>query len=114
MADAGQPAEEEGAKERLYHQIMRLKEVHYLATFALIYVGTEVSIGGEAHTRGTRDFGPDFMQVGLSRSSSRSVVGPRAPDTFPLVSLRVSRRLSMCARGDVSDTSLDKVSCSAV
>ncbi|KAF9816608.1 hypothetical protein IEO21_04009 [Rhodonia placenta] len=46
MADAGQPAEEEGAKERLYHQIMRLKEVHYLATFALIYVGTEVSIGG--------------------------------------------------------------------
>lgn len=49
MADAGQEAEEGGASENLYHQIMRLKEVHYLAIFSLIYVGVEVSIGGVPH-----------------------------------------------------------------
>lgn len=49
MADAGQAAEEAGANENLYHQIMRLKEVHYLAIFSLIYVGVEVSIGGGPH-----------------------------------------------------------------
>jgi len=46
MAEAGQAADEAGVNENLYHQIMRLKEVHYLAIFSLIYVGVEVSIGG--------------------------------------------------------------------
>ncbi|PCH35199.1 MFS general substrate transporter [Wolfiporia cocos MD-104 SS10] len=46
MADAGQAAREAGESENLYHQIMRLKEVHFLAVFSLIYVGVEVSIGG--------------------------------------------------------------------
>lgn len=46
MADAGQAPEEAGASENLYRQIIRLKEVHYLALFGLLYVGAEVSIGG--------------------------------------------------------------------
>ncbi|CCL99206.1 uncharacterized protein FIBRA_01221 [Fibroporia radiculosa] len=46
MAEAGQAAEEPVTSDNLYHQIMRLKEVHYLAIFSLIYVGVEVSIGG--------------------------------------------------------------------
>ncbi|KZT04502.1 MFS general substrate transporter [Laetiporus sulphureus 93-53] len=46
MAETGQAADEPGQSENLYHQIMRLKEVHYLAIFSLIYVGVEVSIGG--------------------------------------------------------------------
>ena len=46
MREAGRVPEDTGAQENLYHQIMRLKEVHYLAVFSLIYVGVEVSIGG--------------------------------------------------------------------
>ncbi|CCL99205.1 uncharacterized protein FIBRA_01220 [Fibroporia radiculosa] len=46
MAEAGQATEEPVTSGNLYRQIMRLKEVHYLATFSLIYVGVEVSIGG--------------------------------------------------------------------
>ena len=46
MREAGRVPEDTGAQENLYHQIMRLKEVHYLAMFSLIYVGVEVSIGG--------------------------------------------------------------------
>ncbi|KAH9933057.1 MFS general substrate transporter [Fomitopsis serialis] len=46
MAEAGEAVGEPGVNENLYHQIMRLKEVHYLAMFSLIYVGVEVSIGG--------------------------------------------------------------------
>ena len=30
-----------------YKQIFILKEVHFLALFALIYVGVEVTLGGE-------------------------------------------------------------------
>ena len=46
MREAGRVPEDTGAQENLYRQIMRLKEVHYLAIFSLIYVGVEVSIGG--------------------------------------------------------------------
>ncbi|TFY68003.1 hypothetical protein EVJ58_g1273 [Rhodofomes roseus] len=46
MTEAGQAVSEPGANENLYGQIMRLREVHYLAMFSLIYVGVEVSIGG--------------------------------------------------------------------
>lgn len=46
MREAGRIPEDSGAQGNLYHQIMRLKEVHYLAMFSLIYVGVEVSIGG--------------------------------------------------------------------
>ena len=31
-----------------YKQIMGLREVHFLALFALIYVGVEVTMGGES------------------------------------------------------------------
>ncbi|OCH87228.1 MFS general substrate transporter [Obba rivulosa] len=47
MAEAGAEAEEASAlRENKYRQILGLKEVHYLSTFALIYVGVEVSLGG--------------------------------------------------------------------
>ena len=45
MREAGRVPEDTGAQENLYRQIMRLKEVHYLAIFSLIYVGVEVTIG---------------------------------------------------------------------
>ena len=46
MAEAGQAPDEPAESSNLYRQIMRLKELHYLAVFSLIYVGVEVSIGG--------------------------------------------------------------------
>ncbi|EMD35453.1 hypothetical protein CERSUDRAFT_116208 [Gelatoporia subvermispora B] len=47
MAEAGTaPEESSAARENKYRQILGLREVHYLSTFALIYVGTEVSLGG--------------------------------------------------------------------
>ena len=34
-------------EDNKYRQIMRLREVHLLAFFILIYVGTEVTLGGQ-------------------------------------------------------------------
>lgn len=36
-------------EESKYRQIFRLREVHFLAIFILIYVGVEVTLGGEFH-----------------------------------------------------------------
>ncbi|PCH38265.1 MFS general substrate transporter [Wolfiporia cocos MD-104 SS10] len=49
MAEAGEAPTEistSSSNDNLYHQILRLKEVHLLSLFCLIYVGVEVSIGG--------------------------------------------------------------------
>lgn len=54
MREAGRVPEYSGAQENVYHQIMRLKEVHYLALFSLIYVGVEVSIGGRVDACASR------------------------------------------------------------
>ena len=48
MADMGEePAEDNTASgSNKYHQIMRMSAVHFLAVWALIYVGVEVTLGG--------------------------------------------------------------------
>ncbi|KAI0087348.1 MFS general substrate transporter [Irpex rosettiformis] len=47
LADIGQtPTESASSDENKYRQIFRLREVHVLALFALIYVGVEVTIAG--------------------------------------------------------------------
>lgn len=47
MAEEGQPPGEVGESvQSKYSQIMRLKAVHALAIFSLIYVGVEVTLGG--------------------------------------------------------------------
>lgn len=47
MAEEGQPPGEVGeSPQSKYSQIMRLKAVHALAIFSLIYVGVEVTLGG--------------------------------------------------------------------
>ena len=48
MAEVGQaPAESENAGGSKYKQILSISAVHYLACWALIYVGVEVTLGGE-------------------------------------------------------------------
>lgn len=50
LAQIGQPAGEKGTSEKSqFSQIFRLREVHLLAFFILIYVGVEVTVGGK-HT----------------------------------------------------------------
>ncbi|KAK0224600.1 MFS general substrate transporter, partial [Armillaria nabsnona] len=54
LAEAGQaPGESNAAESRganLYRSILNIKAVHFLAFFALIYLGTEVTVGGWAVT----------------------------------------------------------------
>ena len=48
MIAAGQATEEaDTSGDSKYKQIMGLRAVHYLAVFSLIYVGVEVTLGGE-------------------------------------------------------------------
>ncbi|KAG0699326.1 MFS general substrate transporter [Suillus ampliporus] len=47
LAQSGQPTGEKGTSESSqFSQIFRLKEVHLLAFFILVYVGVEVTVGG--------------------------------------------------------------------
>ncbi|KAG1823601.1 MFS general substrate transporter [Suillus subaureus] len=47
LAQSGQPVGEKGTSEKSqFNQILRLREVHLLAFFILIYVGVEVTVGG--------------------------------------------------------------------
>ncbi|OCH86759.1 MFS general substrate transporter [Obba rivulosa] len=49
LAEIGQPPSEKAAstnEDNKYKQIFRMRAVHYLAFFILIYVGVEVTIGG--------------------------------------------------------------------
>lgn len=58
----GQEAVEKGTSERSsFNQILRMKAVHYLAFFILVYVGVEVTIGGWIVTYmiGVRHGGPN-------------------------------------------------------
>ena len=48
MAEAGHAAAEvDNTRENKYKQIMGIRTVHLLSFFALIYVGVEVTLGGE-------------------------------------------------------------------
>lgn len=51
MAEAGHaPAETSDAAGSKYKQIMGIRAVHFLACWALIYVGVEVTLGGQSFT----------------------------------------------------------------
>lgn len=52
-----EPGEVDAAGRSKYGQILGIKTVHFLAIFALIYVGVEVTLGG----RSTRYF-PLFIR----------------------------------------------------
>jgi fucose permease len=48
LLQSGQPVGEKGTSESSqFNQIFRLKEVHLLAFFILVYVGVEVTVGGQ-------------------------------------------------------------------
>lgn len=50
MADIGQEVEEHPHEDKdssKYKQMFKLKELHLLAFFILIYVGVEVTVGGK-------------------------------------------------------------------
>ncbi len=42
--------------ENKYRQIFRLREVHYLAAFVCLYIGTEVTVGGSRAVSTFRSF----------------------------------------------------------
>lgn len=47
LADAGQePAEISTVRGSKYRQILRIKAVHFLAIFSVIYIGVSVTVGG--------------------------------------------------------------------
>jgi fucose permease len=49
MADAGFESDEaDAAGSNKYKQLMGMKAVHLMAVWALIYVGVEVTLGGES------------------------------------------------------------------
>jgi len=48
LTQIGQPVGEKGTSESShFKQIFRLREVHLLAFFILVYVGVEVTVGGQ-------------------------------------------------------------------
>ena len=73
MAEAGQATvESESMGGSKYRQIMATSAVHYLACWALIYVGVEVTLGGAFPSplppRMTRNFcGADEMSGRMGR-----------------------------------------------
>ena len=46
MQEEGEIADADNGDSSKFKQMMRLKEVHALSFFALIYVGIEVTLGG--------------------------------------------------------------------
>lgn len=50
MAEEGHPASEVNSERESgkYKQILSMKVVHALAIFTLVYVGTEVTLGGKS------------------------------------------------------------------
>lgn len=49
MADAGiEPGDQDTAGSNKYRQLMGMRAVHLIAIWALLYVGIEVTLGGES------------------------------------------------------------------
>lgn len=72
LSEAGQepvPAEPqtEAAQKGKYQQILSLKAVHFLALFTIIYIGVEVTVGGEPvlsqHINRRSDFPPPYRRL---------------------------------------------------
>ncbi len=65
-----------------YKQIFGIREVHFLSVFALIYVGTEVTIGSTSRLSPLlRARVLTMRQVGVSRTCRRSGTARRIRDT---------------------------------
>lgn len=82
------------ARESKFKQIFTSRIVHYMAMFSIIYIGVEVTVGGQSSFQyfrlqalGLKVTAHD--QVGLSRSSSANVRVDPVLATFPLDSLEV-------------------------
>lgn len=64
MAEAGQPPSEVSSeRDSKYKQILGLKVVHALAIFTLVYVGTEVTLGGKSFSLRLHPF-PETLPIG--------------------------------------------------
>ena len=68
LAEGGQePLEGEdsvSAGRNMYRAILGIRSVHYMAIFALIYIGTEVTLGGMVVTSNSRFRSSDYRQAG--------------------------------------------------
>ena len=72
----GQETAEKGEDEHSsFNQILRVKAVHYLAFFILVYVGVEVTIGGTSPHRSSSQGLICRNKVGLSHLCSMYVAG---------------------------------------
>lgn len=99
LADAGQaPAEATTVSGSKYKQILGIKAVHFMAIFAIVYIGVEVTVGG-TYSSGTLVMQSSYArthqhttlnQDGLSRLLSRKGMVDIPPGIYLLVSLVVS------------------------
>jgi len=72
----GQETAEKGEDEHSsFNQILRIKAVHFLAFFILVYVGVEVTIGGMVIHRSSSQRLICRIKVGLSHLCSTYVTG---------------------------------------
>ena len=98
MAEAGHAAAEvDNTRENKYKQIMGIRTVHLLSFFALIYVGVEVTLGGETVITPFKLAIPIAiaLQAGLSPSSSRSEKVAHRQVIFHPVSSGVGHTISL-------------------
>ena len=81
------PATAEKPQSNTFSQMMKLKTLHILATFILVYVGVEVTMGGTTSFYIRLDDLIKYFQAGLSHLSSTRGKGVLHLDTSPLDSL---------------------------
>ena len=95
LAEIGQPPIHETSSTadnggNKYKQMFRLRSLHLLAFFALLYVGVEVTLGGTLlRPFGTGAHSSHLVQAGLSSISRGSVEEAPMRGTSPLASSEV-------------------------
>ena len=77
-------------EDNKYRQIFRLREVHLLAIFILLYVGVEVTLGGKQFLLEEALNAEQTVQGGLSHTSRGIGEVELRPDMSPPVSSAVS------------------------
>ena len=82
----GQETAEKGEDEHSwFNQILRIRAVHFLAFFILVYVGGEVTIGGMVIHRSSSQRLICRIKVGLSHLCSTCVAGVTSSGLFGCV-----------------------------
>lgn len=71
----------EPTRDNLYSQIFRIRALHLLAFFSIVYVGVEVTLGGESFLSSCRDVViTQRKQDGLLHLLSKNVMEELLPD----------------------------------